>query len=78
MQNAVSEQDKAKLIGKTFNVVYEDIDYDRQMFAGRTMFQTPDVDGVTYFKSNNPVDVGGVYRVKITGVCGEDLIGEAE
>ena len=78
VQNAVSEQDKAKLIGKTFNVVYEDIDYDRQMFAGRTMFQTPDVDGVTYFKSNNPVDVGGVYRVKITGVCGEDLIGEAE
>ena len=76
VQNAISSRDKQALIGRVFDVVYEDIDYDRQAFAGRTEFQTPDVDGVTYFKSDIPVDVGGVYRVKITGVCGEDLIGE--
>lgn len=76
VQSAVSAEDKEKLIGRTFDTVYEDIDYDRQTFRGRTAFQTPDVDGVTYFTSGVPVDAGGVYRVKITGVCGEDLIGE--
>ena len=78
VQNAVSREDKKRLIGQTFDVVYEDIDYTMQMFTGRTAFQTPDVDGVTYFTSGHPVDAGSVYRVKITGVNGEDLLGEAE
>ena len=76
VQAQVSARSKAELIGKVFDVIYEDIDYEKQLFCGRTGFQTPDVDGVTYFTSGQPLDVGGTYRVRITGVSGEDLLGE--
>ena len=46
------------------------------MFVGRTCFQTPEVDGVTYFTSALPVQAGESYDVLITGAEGEDLIGE--
>lgn len=76
VQNALSAADKKALAGKTFKVIYEDIDFDRQMFVGRTCFQTPEVDGVTYFTSALPVQAGESYDVLITGAEGEDLIGK--
>lgn len=63
------------LVGKTLKVVYEDIDFDKNMFVGRTRFQTPDVDGVVYFTANG-VDVGRTYDVLITNSDDYDLYGE--
>ena len=62
-------------IGKVIDVLYEDIDYDRNMFVGRTQKNAPVVDSVVYFKANF-VDVGSVYKVKVTGYEDYDLIGE--
>ncbi len=62
-------------IGKTLRVIYEDIDYDKNMFVGRTLGQAPDVDGKTYFKSDVPVDVGTIYDVEIDGCDEYDLYG---
>ncbi|MDE6550054.1 MAG: 30S ribosomal protein S12 methylthiotransferase RimO [Clostridia bacterium] len=76
-QEAISSDIKRELIGKTFDVIYEGIDYDAQAFVGRTRLQTPDVDGVTYFTADKPVDVGNIYKVVITDTLGDDLIGEA-
>lgn len=65
------------LVGKTVSVIYEDVDYDEGLFVGRAEFQTPDVDGVVLFKSSVPVNVGDIYKVKITAVRGDyDLYGE--
>lgn len=64
-----------RLIGKTIDVVYEDVDYDRNMFIGRADFQTPDVDGRVLFTASN-VDVGNRYKVKITDHDDYDLYGE--
>ena len=64
------------MVGKTVDVVYEDIDYDRELFVGRSQFQAPEIDNLIYFKSKDFVDVGGMYPVKITRVMGCDLKGE--
>ncbi len=73
----VTREFNESLIGKTVKVVYEDVDYDDGLFIGRAEFQTPDVDGVVYFKSKTAVNVGDVYNVKISALRGDyDLYGE--
>ena len=65
-------------IGKVLKVLYEDVDYDKNMFVGRAETQVPDVDGRVYFTSNAPVEVGTVYNVKINDADEYDLYGVAE
>ncbi len=67
--------DNKATVGKTLEVVYEDIDYDRKLFVGRTQFDAPDIDRVVYF-SGEFADVGNFYKVKIIDYDGYDLIGE--
>jgi len=62
--------------GKTLDVIFEGIDYDRNLFYGRTEFQAPEVDNLVYFKSKQLVEVGNVYKIKIVGSIGCDLKGE--
>ena len=57
-------------------LTYEGIDYDRQLFFGRCVYQTPEADTLVFFKSKKPVEVGRFYQVKITKVKGDDLEGE--
>ena len=64
-----------KFVGKTLKVLYEDIDYERNMFVGRTQYNAPEIDSVVYFTADF-ADVGEFYDVKITEVDGYDLIGE--
>lgn len=63
------------LVGQTIDVIYEDADFDKNLFVGRADFQSPDVDGRVYFKARR-VDVGKTYRVKITSCDDYDLYGE--
>ena len=65
-------------VGKTINVLYEDIDYDNQMFVGRAEFQAPDIDNVVRFTSDTPLNVGEIYSVEITGRIGMDLLGRVK
>lgn len=63
------------LLGKTLTVLYEDIDYEKSMFVGRSEYDAPDIDTKVYFTADF-VEAGEYYRVKITGCDGYDLIGE--
>ncbi len=63
------------MIGKTLKVLYEDIDYNRNLFVGRTQFDAPDIDTKVYFTADF-VDAGEYYNIKITGYDGYDLLGE--
>ena len=76
-KRVVSELNKI-FVGKTLDVVYEGIDYDRQLFFGRCVYQTPEADTLVFFKSRKPVEIGKFYKVKITKVKGYDLQGEIE
>lgn len=63
------------LVGRTIDVLYEDIDFDKNMFVGRAKFMAPDVDGRVYFTARE-VNVGDFYRVRITACDDYDLYGE--
>ena len=65
-------------VGKTVKVIYDDIDYDRQMFVGRMATQAPEIDNVVYFESDEEVHIGNFYDVEITGVSGIDLLGRVK
>lgn len=71
----VTREFNSSLVGKTLKVLYEDVDFDKKLFAGRAEFMTPGVDGTVYFTGND-VDVGKFYKVKITGCDEYDLYGE--
>lgn len=70
----ISSRNKAR-IGEITTVIYDDIDYDRQMFVGREASQAPDIDNVVYFTSEDSLKIGEFYRVEITATDGIDLIG---
>lgn len=63
------------LIGSIVKVIYDDIDYDKQMFVGRLSTQAPDIDNVVYFTADEGVKIGNFYNVEIMGVDGIDLVG---
>ena len=46
IQTEVINNRNQQLIGKTVKVIYDEIDYDKQLFLGRAGFQTPDIDNV--------------------------------
>ena len=75
IQNQIIEQNNKKLIGKTLKVIYDGIDYDKQMFIGRAEFQAPDIDNLIYFTSDKKMEIGNFYDVEILDSEGIDLIG---
>ena len=76
IQTEVINDRNQQLIGKTVKVIYDEIDYDKQLFLGRAGFQTPDIDNVVYFTADKEVHIGEFYDVEITGVDGIDLVGK--
>lgn len=75
-QNKITQKYLEKRIGKVMDVIYEGIDYDKQMFVGRTQYDAPDVDCKVYFYSDFPVDIGGIYKVQITDAKSMDSYGK--
>ena len=58
------------------NCIYEGIDYDKQLFYGRTQYDAPEVDCKVYFSSDFAVDIGEMYKVKIDKVKDMDCFGK--
>ena len=78
IQRKIAQEINNRFIGKTLEVCYEGIDYDRQLFFGRSEYQTPEADTLVFFKSKHPLEIGKYYKVKITKSFGYDLKGEVE
>lgn len=78
IQQKIANDINRSFVGKTVEVCYEGIDYERQLFFGRCQYQTPEADTLVFFKSKKPIDIGKFYKVKITKVKGYDLQGEVQ
>lgn len=78
IQHKIAMEVSKEFVGKTLDVCYEGIDYDKQLFFGRSMYQTPEADNLIYFKSRYALDIGKIYKVKIKKVKGYDFLGEVE
>lgn len=78
IQQKNAKEINKSFIGKTIEVCYEGIDYEKQLFFGRSQYQTPEADTLVFFKANFPLEIGKYYKVKITKVKGYDLQGEVQ
>ena len=80
IQQKVSNQNLRKKIGKEYEVLIEDMSFDRRYYIGRTMQDVPDIDGLVYIKNNaeeNPEKfINKFIKCKIIYVDNYDLIAE--
>ena len=75
LQKKIAKENNKKMVGKIIDVCYEGIDYNKGLFFGRSQYQSPEIDTICYFKSDEVVDIGAVYKIKIKKVSGYDLVG---
>ena len=75
LQKDISAKNLSVYVGKTVNVTFDEIDYEREVFVGRAYFSAPDIDGKVYFTSDRTVNQGEVYKVKIKSTDAYDLYG---
>ncbi|MDY6367988.1 MAG: 30S ribosomal protein S12 methylthiotransferase RimO [Clostridia bacterium] len=75
-QKKIVKQTGKSLIGKMFKVVAEGFDENMLAYFGRAYMHAPDVDGKVYFFSEDEVEYGKFYNVKIIKSDGYDLYGE--
>ena len=80
VQQKISRERLEKKIGKTYEVLIEDISFDRKYYIGRTMQDVPEIDGLVYIKNE---DIGKEDEIinqfkkcQITEVSNYDLIGK--
>jgi len=74
VQAGISLKNNQKQIGRTHQTLVEGRQ-DDHTFSGRTQFQAPEIDGVTYIHSSR-LPVGSFTTVRIIGALEYDLIGE--
>jgi len=75
LQRELLAKRNERLIGRQVKVLYDDIDFDRQLFVGRCSTQAPDIDNVVYFEADREMMIGNFYNVEITATDGVDLVG---
>jgi len=77
-QQEISTEINQKHLGKTCTVLVEE-ETEENLFVGRTVFQAPEVDGVTYVRSGpgaDPPKTGVFFPVRIDDALEYDLVGE--
>lgn len=78
MQNqfTVHEQFNNSMVGKVLEVLCEGFDKASGVYFGRSMYDSPDIDGKVYFSSKDrKIAEGEFVNVKITEVLDYDLLG---
>ena len=73
-QNISAQKNKEKLNHIYPAMVEEQLEED--LYAGRTYMDSPEIDGVLYIESNEELQIGDFYNVRITDSLEYDLIGE--
>jgi len=73
-QAKISKTRNEKLVGKTFEVLVEE-NPKQGVYLGRSMFQAPEVDGVTFIYANG-LEIGTFVNVRITQGFEYDIAGE--
>ena len=74
-QAVISQENHRTYIGRSMQVIVEEHP-EADVYEGRTWFQAPEVDGITFIHAKN-LRVGAFAEVRITDALEYDLIGEA-
>ena len=78
-QSGISSENNRKYLGKTVKVLVEE-SLEHHLFMGRTNFQAPEVDGISYIntaKSHFHLKIGSFADMRVTDAMEYDLMGEA-
>lgn len=75
LQSLISYELNKEKIGRTYEVLIEDIEEDG-LYVGRTYMDSPDIDGLYYVKSGKKLEIGQFVKAKTIDCLEYDLIGE--
>jgi len=78
-QSEISSENNQKYIGKTLKVLVEEY-LENHLFAGRTKFQAPEVDGISYISTEQSpfkLKIGSFTDMRVTDAMEYDLMGVA-
>jgi len=78
-QSGISSENNRKYIGQAVKVLVEE-SLDNHLFAGRTNFQAPEVDGIAYINAAKMpfgLKIGSFADMRVTDAMEYDLMGEA-
>jgi ribosomal protein S12 methylthiotransferase len=65
-------------LGKQYQVLVEGVAEDGIFYYGRSCAEAPDIDGLIYFTSGEPLGAGQMVKVRILNAGQYDLTGEVE
>jgi len=77
VQRDISESKNKSKLGSIIEVVVEGIAEDGIFYYGRSESEAPDIDGIVYFTSSEPIEINNYMMVRILNFEEYDLIGEA-
>ena len=76
-QMRIMEENSIKMLGKTITVLFEGYDDESNLYFGRSVADSPDIDGRVYFDIlDKDVKEGEFLNIKINKFDNCDLIGE--
>ena len=75
-QQEISKENLEKKKGKKYDVIIEDMSFDKNYFVGRTMQDVPEIDGIVYIKNENQKEdmLNKFAKCEVTDVENYDLI----
>ena len=76
LQMNISESLSYSKVGKIYEVLVEEIAEENKTYVGRTKYDSPEIDGVVYIHTNEPIEIGQFVKVKILDALEYDIIGE--
>lgn len=79
VQHKVVQELNGSDVGKTYTCIvdsFSNMDGEQFVYAGRTEFMAPEIDGMVYIVSNKQLQIGDFVDVAITSALEYDLLGE--
>lgn len=81
-QQEISKELQSRKIGKTYEVLIEDMSFDGKYYIGRTMQDVPEMDGIVYIKNETETKpeamINHFKNCKVIEVSDYDIIAEFE
>lgn len=79
LQQKISSDNLKQKIGKEYEVLIENISFDKKYWVGRTKMDVPEMDGIVYIKNTSKEDlINKFVKCKIVDVKDYDLIAVCE
>ncbi len=76
LQTGIMAENQSALVGKVITVMCDDYDPEEDLFICRSAADAPDIDALCYVKSDETLEAGGMYRIRVEESDVYDLYGE--